>query len=126
MVTTDLPATSGHDDAAGLDRLTVEMDGAGAAERNATTEFRSGQAKLVAQVPQSGIDGSPLNARSCPFTWTLTITPSDGGSSKPRTAASQLRDVAGFRRPVDARRHMRRLRPGILFIAVRESFSTAK
>jgi hypothetical protein len=28
------------------------MDGAGAAERDATTEFRSGQAKLVAQESQ--------------------------------------------------------------------------
>jgi hypothetical protein len=36
----------------------------------------------------------------------------------------QLRDVAGFRLPVDARRHMRRLRPGILFIAVQEKLRT--
>jgi hypothetical protein len=28
----------------------------------------------------SGIDGSPSNARSCPFTFTLTIRPSAGGS----------------------------------------------
>jgi hypothetical protein len=38
-----------------------------------------------------------------------------------RIAASQFRDVAGFRLPVDARRHMRPLRPGILFIAVQEN-----
>jgi hypothetical protein len=37
-----------------------------------------------------------------------------------RIAASQFRDVAGFRLPVDTRRHMRRLRPGILFVAVQE------
>ena len=42
----------GHDNAARANRLAVEMDGVGAAERDATTEFRSGQAKLVAQEPQ--------------------------------------------------------------------------
>src|SRR5579863_760249 len=36
-----------HCYAAGPDRLTVHMDCAGAAERDATTEFGSGQAKLV-------------------------------------------------------------------------------
>src|SRR5208282_6371904 len=40
-----------HDDAARADRFAVEMDGAGAAERNATAELRSGQAKPVAQIP---------------------------------------------------------------------------
>jgi hypothetical protein len=44
----------------------------------------------------SGIDGSPSNARSCPFTFTLTIASSDGGFFKSWIAASQLRDVAGF------------------------------
>src|SRR5262249_23042091 len=42
----------GHRDAAGADRFAVEMNRAGAAERDAATEFRSGQAELVAQVPQ--------------------------------------------------------------------------
>jgi hypothetical protein len=43
-----------------------------------------------------------------------------------RIAASQFRDVAGFRLPVDARRHMRPLRPGILFIAVQENSGLEK
>jgi hypothetical protein len=43
-----------------------------------------------------------------------------------RIAASQFRDVAGFRLPVDARRHMRPLRPGILFIAVQENSGLKK
>src|ERR1700731_4461382 len=40
-----------HRDAAGAHRLTVEMNRAGAAQRDAATELRPGQAELVAQVP---------------------------------------------------------------------------
>src|SRR5271156_5483989 len=46
-----LAGNIGHDNAAGADCLAVEMNGAGPTERGATTEFRSGQAKLVAEVP---------------------------------------------------------------------------
>src|SRR5579883_179890 len=41
-----------HRDAAGADRLAVDMNRAGAAQRDAAAELRSGQAELVAQVPQ--------------------------------------------------------------------------
>jgi hypothetical protein len=37
----------------------------------------------------SGIDGSPSNVRSCPFTFTLTIISSDGGFFRSRITDSQ-------------------------------------
>src|SRR5580658_10462111 len=40
-----------HGDGAGAHRLAVDMYRAGAAQRDAATELRSGQAELVAQVP---------------------------------------------------------------------------
>src|SRR5260370_42035434 len=42
-----LAADVGHHDAAGAYRLAVEMHRAGAAERDATAEFRAGQSKLA-------------------------------------------------------------------------------
>ena len=47
----------------------------------------------------SGIDGSPSNVRSCPFTFTLTIRPSAGGSffiAGCRLSAPQRRRI-GYR-----------------------------
>jgi hypothetical protein len=39
----------------------------------------------------------------------------------PRTAAVSRRDVAGFRLPVDARRHMRRLRTAFIYCSARKT-----
>jgi hypothetical protein len=44
----------------------------------------------------SGIDESPSNVRSRPFTFTLTMFPPMAVFKKSRIAASQLRHVAGI------------------------------
>jgi len=88
-------------------RLAVQVDSAGATQTGAASEFRAGHLQVLADDPQQRRVIRYIDRMVTPIDVQGNRASSDGGFFRSRIAASQLRDVAGFRRPVDAQRHMR-------------------
>jgi hypothetical protein len=80
------------------------MHGAGAAQTSAATEFRPGHLQMFADDPQQGRVVRHIDRMIMPIDVQGGHTPSSkGGSLFPsRSAARQLRDIAGIRRPAYA------------------------